>query len=91
MKCSGDKSHALRVATAPVGSSRRDLPFGFLGSSSDEYIFCLCCCVYLLVVFYIDGFIVRLDDDVLMDAIIENLLLLTAYDGLKRSNNKTGA
>ena len=39
MKCSGDSSHALRVATAPVGSSRRDLPFGFLGSSSDEYIF----------------------------------------------------
>lgn len=40
MKCSGESSHALSVATAPVGSSRRDLPFGFLGSSSDEYIFC---------------------------------------------------
>lgn len=26
MKCSGERSQALRVATAPEGSSRRDFP-----------------------------------------------------------------
>ena len=66
MKCSGESSQAFSVATAPVGSSRRDLPFGFVGSSSDEYIFLVWLC--WLVVSVIDGWlIVRLDDDVLMD------------------------
>ena len=38
VKCSGDNSHALSVATAPVGSSRRDFPdrLGLPASSSSS-------------------------------------------------------
>lgn len=44
VKCSGERSHALSVATAPVGSSRRDFPVVLLplrdgldvASSSEE-------------------------------------------------------
>ncbi len=41
MKCSGERSQALRMVTAPAGSSRRDFPVGPLpppeeGLSSSE-------------------------------------------------------
>ncbi len=63
MKCSGERSHALRVATAPAGNSLRDLPVPFLelavlplGSSPSEWL--AFCTSTMAVVAFASAFVV---------------------------------